>query len=160
MAREDSQIRVTSSVLDRLIDFEPRELHESPKTRTTSIKELKQSVLRDLDWLLNTRHGFTVPEDLKEAVKSVICYGLPDFTALSVKSQVELNKLIKDIENSIRFFEPRFIDLKISFEPVGDLDRQIRFRIDASLDVDPAPEPITFDTVLNSGSGAFSVIQK
>lgn len=160
MARPDSQTRVTPSVLDRLLDFEPKASQEAPKSRTNSISELKRSVLRDLEWLLNTRQGFDVPESLEEASRSVVCYGLPDFTGLSIRSQAELNKLTRDIENAIRFFEPRFIDMKISFEPFTDFDRQIKFRIDARLDIEPTPEPIAFDTILSSGNGRFSVIQK
>jgi type VI secretion system protein ImpF len=160
MPRANDNIRVTPSVLDRLIDYEPRESREPAKSHSLSIKELKQSVLRDLEWLLNTRHGFEVPESLEEATRSVVAYGLPDFTGISVQSQSELNRVARDIENAIRFFEPRFLELHIIFEPFSPLDRRIRFRIDARLDVEPTPEPITFDTVLSSGSGKFTVLQK
>jgi type VI secretion system protein ImpF len=160
MPRANDNIRVTPSVLDRLIDYEPRESREPVKSHSLSIMELKQSVLRDLEWLLNTRHGFEVPESLEESTRSVVAYGLPDFTGISVQSQAELNGVARDIENAVRFFEPRFLELNILFEPFSALDRRIRFRIDARLDVEPTPEPITFDTVLSSGSGKFTVLQK
>lgn len=115
--------------------------------------------MRDIEWLLNTRHGFEVPNDLEEAKRSVICYGLPDFTALSIANSNELSRLADDIKNTITFFEPRFLDLAIIFEPISNNDRQIRFRIEARLDTEPAPEPILFDTVLNSGTGGFSVTE-
>ena len=41
--------------------------------------------------------------------------------------------------------------------PVRPTERVLRFRIDARLKIDPAPEPITFDTVLQLGSGEYQV---
>lgn len=160
MTRIDHTLKVVPSVLDRLIDLDPRESKEAPQSRTNSLRQLKQSVLRDLDWLLNTRHGFRVPEDLEEATRSVACYGLPDFTSLSVQSHSDLTQLSKDIENAIRFFEPRLQNLTVSFLNTNESERQVGFRIDAQLDVDPTPEPVSFDTVLNSGNGSFTVQQK
>ena len=157
MAKANNEIRVSRSVLDRLIDEEPGESRESRRSHTTSIKELKRSVLRDIEWLLNTRHGYKVPDDLEETKRSVICYGLPDFTALSIANSNELSRLADDVKDTITFFEPRFLDLSIIFEPISNTDRQIRFRIEAHLDTEPSPEPILFDTVLNSGTGGFSV---
>lgn len=36
-------------------------------------------------------------------------------------------------------------------------ERALRFRIDARLRVEPAPEPVTFDTVLQLHSGEYLV---
>ncbi len=161
MARADNEVRVTPSILDRLLDFDPRESQEAPKSRSTSLRELKASVRRDLEWLLNTRCFLDAEETgLEETRKSVAFYGLPDITGMSVKSSVEQNRLSKALENAIRIFEPRFLDLKITIEPATNTDRQMKFRIEARLDIDPAPEPIAFDTILQVGSGDFSVVEK
>jgi type VI secretion system protein ImpF len=55
MARYDNEIRITPSVLDRLIDEEPSVSTEPANTRQKSLRQLKQSVRRDLEWLLNSR---------------------------------------------------------------------------------------------------------
>ena len=161
MRRTDNQTRVTPSVLDRLVDLDPKLTTEGPKSRSASLAELKQSVRRDLEWLLNTR-CFLDPEeiDLDEAKRSVAFFGLPDITGMSVKSLAEQKRLSAAVETAIRHFEPRFLDLKITFEPPSSTDRQMRFRIEASLDMDPAPEPIAFDSVLQIGTGGFAVIEK
>jgi len=156
----DNQVRVTQSILDRLLDYDPRESREPPKSRTTSLTELRQAVKRDLEWLLNTRCVLD-PEatELEELRKSVAFYGMPDITGVSVQSPVEQKRLITAMETALRNFEPRFLDAKVTLEPVNNVDRQLKFRIEARLDVDPVPEPIAFDSVLQFGSG-FTVTEK
>lgn len=161
MRKAENQFRVTPSVLDRLVDHDPKALTEAPKARSTSLTELKQSVRRDLEWLLNTRCFSDMDNsELEETRKSVAFYGLPDITGMSVKSPAEQKRLTLAVESAIRIFEPRFLNLKITFEPPTDASRQMQFRIEASLDMDPAPEPIAFDTVLQIGTGDFSVVEK
>lgn len=161
MAVSDTQKRVTTSVLDRLIDLEPRESREAPKSRSSSLAELRQAVRRDLEWLLNTRCMLD-PEksELEEAKRSVAFFGLPDFTGIGVQSQLEQKRLVRSLETAIRNFEPRFLDLKVILEPIDTVDRQLKFRIQARLDVDPAPEPIAFDSVLHPGSGGFILTER
>lgn len=148
-------------MLDRLLDFEPDLSTESPKSRSRSLRELKQSVRRDLEWLLNTRrYPGEVPERLEEVQSSVVMYGLPDFTAIGAKSTQEQKKLVKELEAALKIFEPRFMDLRITLEPPSNTERVLRFRIDARLKVEPTPEPISFDTVLALGSGEYVVQEK
>jgi type VI secretion system protein ImpF len=158
MSRTDNEIRITPSVLDRLLDFEPDAKTESVKSHSKSLRELKLSVRRDLEWLLNTRQIFTeIPDTLIELNKSVFAFGLPDITGTSAKSTSEQKRLIKKIETAIKNFESRFLDVKVVFEPINNIDRTIKFKIEARLDIEPTPEPIVFDTVLQLGSGGFSL---
>jgi len=158
MSRFDNETRVSLSVLDRLIDLEPKVSTEPPKSRSASVAELKQSVRRDLEWLLNTRCFFDAGDGgLEESVKSVAFFGLPDFTGVSAKSHIEQTRMTQAIEQAVKIFEPRFINVKVSMEPLNNLDRMFKFRIEANLDVEPAPEPVVFDTVLQMGSGNFAV---
>jgi type VI secretion system protein ImpF len=161
MARTDNEVRITPSVLDRLLDFEPKMSQEAAKSRSKSLRELKQSVRRDLEWLLNTRcYPEDVDEGLEEVLKSVVFFGLPDFTGVSAKSHIEQKKLTQAVETAIKYFEPRFFDLKVKLEPIDNVDRVLRFRIEANLDIEPTPEPVAFDTVLQLGSGEFAVKEK
>ncbi len=161
MARTDHEIRLTPSILDRLLDDEPQATSEAPRSQAQSLAELKRSVKRDLEWLLNTRHnGVEIAETLEELNESLAVYGLPDLTSLSVRNPNEQNRLAKAIETSLRIFEPRFINVRVSLEPIDNTDRQLRFRIEAHLDIEPVPEPISFDTVLQVGNGEFAVREK
>lgn len=161
MSRIDNEIRVTPSLVDRLIDYEPKSSQEAPKSRSNSLKELKQSVQRDLEWLLNTRAYFgNIDERLEEVSKSVAVYGLPDFTGVSAKNHLEQTRMTKAIETAIKNFEPRFLDLRVTLEPISTTDKSLRFRIEANLNMEPTPEPVVFDTVLQLGSTDFKVIEK
>jgi type VI secretion system protein ImpF len=159
--REDFDVRVTPSVLDRLLDFEPKNQQEAPKSRSKSLRELKVSVRRDLEWLFNTRSYIgNIDERLEETPKSVVAYGIPDFTGVRVANHNELKDLKQSLEICIKNFEPRFLDVKVILEPIDNTDRILHFRIEAFLNIEPSPEPIVFDTVLELGSGEFEVKEK
>lgn len=161
MARSENEILVTPSILDRLIDLDPSRSQDGPKSRATSVRELKASVRRDIEWLLNTRCYAEGEDDaLEETRKSVAFFGLPDFTGMSAKNNLEQKKLSKSLEIALKNFEPRFLDLKITLEPVNNVDRQLKFRIEARLDIEPTAEPIAFDTVLQIGSGEFAIVER
>src|SRR5687768_11335536 len=154
MSRFDNEIRVSWSVLDRLIDDDPNESQDPPRSQSASLVELKNAVRRDLEWLLNTRcHLENIDGALEEAPRSVAFYGLPDFTAVSTKSGPEQERMVKAIEVALKYFEPRFTGLKVSLEPISNIDRTLKFRIEATLEIEPTPEAVVFDTVLQLGSG-------
>jgi type VI secretion system protein ImpF len=82
---------------------------------------------------------------------------LPDFTHLSIDSGGDRKFIKRQIEEALRRFEQRLDNVVVSVEPGNSNDRVLRFRIDAQLKIDPAPEPITFDTVLQLGNGEYMV---
>lgn len=158
MYRIDSEIRITPSVLDRLIDHEPQSSREAPASRSQSLIDLKQAVKRDLEWLLNARQVVGgLPPELKELGRSLAAYGLPDFTAVSVKSPADQMRMQRALEMAISAFEPRLENITVSLSPVLDLEHKLRFRIDARIKVEPAPEPVTFDTVLQASTNQYVV---
>ena len=157
MSRFDNEIRVRPSVLDRLIDYEPEYSREAAASRVKNLRILKQSVRRDLEWLLNTRATPNLPPELKEVQSSVIAYGLPDMTTLSARNTGDKAKLRRSVERVLETFEPRLEGVVVTVDPDPGQGLSMKFRIDARLKVDPAPEPVSFDTLLQIGSGEFRV---
>lgn len=158
MPKSDNQLRITKSVLDRLVDTEPGILSDPPVSSFRALRELKNSVRRDLEWLLNTRQSIAeVPDDYVETVRSLAGFGLPDFTAASVKSSATQDFIRRAIQEEIRLFEPRLTDVSVTIEGGLGTERSLRFRIDAQLRVDPQPEPVSFDTTLQLSSGEYEV---
>jgi type VI secretion system protein ImpF len=151
----DKEGPVTLSVLDRLIDQDPDRTLEPSMSRAQSLRELLR---RDLEWLFNTRCTIEEPpESLREVERSVYNYGVHDTSSLSLQSPKDQEYLAKSIKNVIAFFEPRLQAVKVTLEPSSDDVRGIHFNIEGLLRMDPAPEPIFFDTLLEPSSGEYKV---
>jgi type VI secretion system protein ImpF len=153
LARSTSETLVTQSVLDRLMAVE-----EWPATRSQSLRYFKEALKRDLEWLLNTRQP-PLPElaDYPMARASVINFGLPDITSLGLSSASDHGRLRRAIEICLRNFEPRLMDIRVTLEGSDTTDRRLRFHIEGNMKLDPAPEEISFDTVLELTSGEYKV---
>ena len=157
MPRIDEEIRINLSVLDRLVDFDPELKTEPPPSRSKALRQVKQALKRDLEWLLNTRRVLEVPDELPLLADSILAYGLPDFSNFSVKSAGDQHDLTLALEATLKRFEPRLEDVVVSVASTSVLERAFRFKIEARLRIDPVPEPISFDTTLQIGSGNFAV---
>lgn len=157
MRRIDDEIRINLSVLDRLVDFEPEARAEPPVSRSKALRQVKLGLKRDLEWLLNTRRVLEVPDELPLLADSLLAYGLPDFSTFSAKSAGDQHELTLALEATLKRFEPRLEDVVVSVANASVLERAFRFKIEARLRIDPVPEPISFDTTLQLGSGNFAV---
>lgn len=158
MARQEIDRPVLQSILDRLIDLDPRTPAEAPFTRSESVREFKLSVRRDIEWLLNSRAmPEKIDEGLEEVQRSVLYFGLPDLTSLSDSGE-DRQRLLRLVETAIATYEPRFQNVSVSEGAVASADaREVRFLIQATLRMDPAPEVVFFDTVLDLSSREYQV---
>jgi len=137
---------VRPSLLDRLLDT------SSSKSGLSyfSMHELRESVQRDLNNLLNTRVRFLSPDKaLGEIQNTVLNYGLPDLTSQELSSEQGKQEFSAWIERSIRRYEPRFKRVTVTPLPQKDESGGITFRVDAILYADPAPEDVSFDSVID-----------
>lgn len=157
--RRDAEVAVTLSILDRLTDREPENSQEAMQSQTASVRQLRAAVRRDLEWLLNTRRiAEDLPEQYEQVTESLYNYGLPDFSSYSVNSPRDRARLVRTLERSIAQFEPRLMQVKvIPMDPEMGAPRVLRFQIQALLRMDPAPEHISFDTVLQLSSGEYQI---
>ncbi len=144
---------VTQSVLDRLTAAD-----DWPATRAHSVRFMKDALRRDMEWLLNTRQP-PIPgmEHFQMARKSVIHYGLMDTSTLSLSSSNDHRRLQLAVQECITNYEPRLKDVHVRVGQDASEKRQLRFHIEAQIRLDPAPEEISFDTVLDLASGEYTV---
>jgi type VI secretion system protein ImpF len=159
MARRDTEQNVTQSVLERLIDRDRESPTDPPKSYAQSVRQLKVSLRRDLEWLLNTRRN---PEAAGQALpnlyRSLYNFGLPDVTALSHDTEVDRLRLLQLVESTIATFEPRLTRVKVTpLQAARGAAHVVRFQIEGMLLMDPEPEHISFDTVLQLTSGQYEV---
>jgi type VI secretion system protein ImpF len=159
MANPKFTKNIQQGLLDRLIDTEPQNRQEAPLTRAESLRQFRMAVKRDLEWLLNTtRMPIEIPEACGEIGNSVLFFGLPDIASISLQNPGDEQRLLRSLETAIEMFEPRLARARVtSRDPYMTTQQAITFHVEAMLMIDPAPERISFDTVLEITKGAYSV---
>ena len=156
MADGKQQQGVMPSLLDRLID---------PHSGGTEwrhgygVEQVLDVVRRDLEDLLNTRQTATdVPRGLPRLANSIYAFGLPDLISLNAVTPAQREEIARALESTITRYEPRLHDIRAGLV-VSEEDtkqRSVRFRIEAKVGADPAPE-VAFETVLELTTGQHSV---
>jgi type VI secretion system protein ImpF len=159
MARIKADQPLVPSVLDRLLDDEPDVSREAPRNHNQILADLKQSLRRDLENLLNSRCRCLLwPSDLAELDKSLVNYGVPDITGADLGAAKGREQFCRTVQGVLRQYEPRFKTVTVQMLANPDpLDRTLNFRIDGLLYADPAPEPVVFDSSMKPVTGSFEV---
>jgi type VI secretion system protein ImpF len=148
-----------SSVLDRLLGEDAGTKTDARASGATYLTDLQAGLRRDIEALLNThQYCKNLPRELTELPLSLLEYGVPQFLGLSAASPEAREQFRASVEALLRRFEPRLEKLRVTLlEKTDSRDRTLRFRIDAHMRVDPEPEPVSFNSVLESAVRRFSV---
>lgn len=159
MAQVRKSQALLPSVLDRLLDDNPAVQSEPASSRTQFVRELHASIRRDLQNLLNTRRR-CIPgnPELDQLDHSLANYGIPDFSGANIRSDESRGQFRRTLEEAIRHFEPRFKTVQVRLlENADPHDQTLRFRIEALVYADPAPEPLAFDSRLEPVTYNFEI---
>ena len=159
MARVSKKKKLRPSIIDRLFDDEPDNKNELDPGQHQKLKQLRNSVRRDLESLMNTRFRVIEPgEEYPELEKSLLNYGLPDLATINITDLEKRKDFTSQLEKILKEFEPRFKNVNVSyFDNKDNTDRTLRFRIDATLYADPSPEVVVFDSVLEPVTRSISI---
>jgi type VI secretion system protein ImpF len=153
LARTKSEVLVTQSLVDRLVDRD-----DWPETRAASISMYRDSLKRDVEWLLNTRQPVIPALDSYPATAaSVLNFGLPDLHSFDGSAGKEHDVLTVALEKCIRTFEPRINRPRVYLTRTDLLSRSLRFHIEGQIVYENMDEEIKFDTVLELISGEYEV---
>jgi type VI secretion system protein ImpF len=151
MAEPGSRERLQPSLLDRLTDHAPDSRRESADQQTLTMQQLRQAVLRDLAWLLNTS-DLETSEDMTAtplAAKSTINFGVPGFTGM-VRVGGRGGGLEAMIAESIRSFEPRIRpdSIRVRLRPMAEDNPlpALVFEIEGELWAQPVPQQLFLET--------------
>jgi len=152
-------MRVQLPLIDRLIDDAPDAASDRPLSATQTEEALRYAVRRDLEALLNARRRWqSWRSGYAELGTSLLGYGICDFASGAFNDPDQRNRLRAGIEWAIRTFEPRLAAVQVTLVDRGDaLDTTLRLRIDAMLRTEPGPEPIAFDTLVDSATAEVQV---
>jgi type VI secretion system protein ImpF len=154
---ESNRDRINPSLLDRLTDEAP----DNPNARggVVSLSELRRSVLRDLNWLVNSTR-FLKDEDCQDwpqVRNSVLNFGLPALSG-SPASGLDIVKLERSLRQAIIDYEPRILPRSISVKAQVDreaLDHHnvVSLQIEGLLWAQPLPIELLLRTQLDLESG-------
>ena len=98
------------------------------------------------------------PEEFTQLELSLLNYGLPDLATVNIADIEKKRNFTRHLEKILRDYEPRFKTVKVNhIDNKDNTDRTLRFRIDATLYADPAPEVVVFDSVLDPVSRTVNV---
>lgn len=115
-----------------------------------SIRDLRESVARDLEDLLNSRMGKLdhLIDDFPAAKSSILQFGIMDFVGLSTANPMDRDKICQSIAQSISSHEPRLRQVQVEMLMEGHNTGALCLSIQAFLNIHPLYEPVLFDALL------------
>ena len=142
-------------LFDRL-DLNPEIDDEQRPFRILTREQLKASIRRELGRLLNTRCSLSLDE-VGEEERSVINYGIPDFSSLSAQNADDQILIGRVVGQTVTAFEPRLRNVAVDARPVPNSESSLYLSIDAMMVVGQFNEPVYFPVMLNNKNGAAEI---
>ncbi|WP_418316665.1 type VI secretion system baseplate subunit TssE [Piscinibacter sakaiensis] len=161
MAETLARDRLYPSLLDRLIDEDPTKAVEPRDNRAFSTARLRESVLRDMNWLFNCTQSSDDLEAYPEVRKSVLNFGLPAVSGRPASS-LRLVDLARALREALIFFEPRLIPHTVRVHVEADKKSShnvVTFKMEAQLWAQPIPLEIFMRTDMDLESGQTRVVE-
>ncbi|MFO1078558.1 MAG: type VI secretion system baseplate subunit TssE [Planctomycetota bacterium] len=161
MAELTPKERLQPALLDRLTDEAPDQRAESRDDRVISLRRLRQSVVRDLEWLFNTSALFS-PEEAERhgpVAASVVNFGILNLAGVQASS-LSLPRIERLLREAIWNFEPRLLRDSVRVRAVASeamSNRAVSFEITAQLWAHPLPLELFLRTEIDLESGNVSV---
>jgi type VI secretion system protein ImpF len=154
MAELSRRERLQPSLLDRLTDMAPENRRESLDQQALTMQQLRQAVLRDLAWLLNTTNLAATDDldDFPRAAASTLNFGVPGFTGM-VAAAERVTSLESAIATAIRNYEPRIRPdtLRVRAREARDDNAvpTLVFEIQGELWAQPVPQQLFLETSID-----------
>lgn len=150
------------NLLEKLFDANASSAASVPVVlRRLNVEELKESVARDIERLLNTRMTCTETTlgRYEQCQRSVVTYGLGDFAGRSLRSFDDRAYICHSIERAVARHEPRLKHVRVTLAAEAGSVKSLCFSISAMLVVKPVNDPVNFDAVLQASSLKYAVKQ-
>ncbi|MBQ5949659.1 type VI secretion system baseplate subunit TssE [Massilia sp. ST3] len=153
----------TPGLLDRLMDERTLAGNPGAPGAPVSLEQLKDSIARDLEALLNTRLALPAGALLgyPAARASILHYGVGDFAAFCLGSSVDRALVCASLKDAIETHEPRLREVSAELVPEDGSVNRLGFVIHARLAPaaagDPLAEPVNFSAVLQPSSLRYAI---
>jgi type VI secretion system protein ImpF len=155
--------RLQPALLDRLTDLAPQSHVEGEDARVMNKAQIREAVLRDLSWLLNSVQplGKPVATQYPQAANSVLNYGLPAMSG-QLASRVDVSQLERTIKQAILRFEPRVMEDSLEVRALDtssvlDTHNVIEFEIHGFMWAQPVPLELLLRTQVDLEAGQVEV---
>lgn len=155
--------RLQPALLDRLTDFNPQSQVEADDTRMMNKSQIREAVLRDLSWLLNSVQPLSkdTATQYPQAADSVLNYGLPAMSG-QLASRIDVGLLERTIKQAILRFEPRVMEDSLEVKAleassVLDTHNVIEFEIHGFMWAQPVPLELLLRTQVDLEAGQVEV---
>ncbi len=154
--------RLQPALLDRLTDLAPLSSVEADDTRVMNKSQIRDAVLRDLSWLLNSVQSLgKLAQQYPQAADSVLNYGLPAMSG-QLASRVDVGVLERTIKQAILRFEPRVMEDSLEVKAleatsVLDTHNVIEFEIRGFMWAQPVPLELLLRTQIDLEAGQVEV---
>jgi type VI secretion system protein ImpF len=125
----------------------------------SAVEQLKDSLVRELEALLNTRLGFPPGrfDASPEARSSVLNYGLADFAGFCLSSSEDRAAICASLKDAIERHEPRLKNVSASLERQAGGVNRLHFVIHATLHGAEGDEPVNFNAVLQPSNLHYAI---
>ena len=143
-------------LFERLEDLDPQSREEARPFRALSKEAVKESVRRELAWLLNTR--CPVPAAVVNAQeRTVVNYGIPELSSFAPEAVEDHRRLALMLARTIEAYELRMRDVRVTVEKFTRETLVITIR--AVLQSETVAEPVAFRTVISSEAGGGAQVE-
>jgi type VI secretion system protein ImpF len=130
-------------LFDRLANDDLAAGHESVPLRALDRGGLLQSVIREIDCLLNTRCSFTDAQ-MRARGRTTLEYGVPAVTPAYPGAAGSRDEVAARMQAAIAAYEPRLRQPRVTVHPVDGRPLELRARVDGLLAAAGAPVPVAF----------------
>ena len=84
-------------------------------------------------------------------------FGILDFSSYSLLNPRDRDRIRRSLEQAISLHESRLTRVRVTLEPQAELDRTLRFRVDALLNLGDDDAKVQFDAVLQLSTHTYAV---
>jgi type VI secretion system protein ImpF len=150
---------LSRSLLDRLIDDSPDLQNDEQLSMVEQVREMRESIRRDLEALLNTRRCPSAPPAaLEELRDALVSYGVDGIVSANLVTDDAKLRLARIIERRIALFETRLSDVLVTIlRNRTASERALRMRIQATFRLHEGMPPISFESMIDPSSQRFTV---
>lgn len=136
-------------LFDRFIDDNPEQLSEHPKKMLLNKDQYVESIISEIDRLLNTRLSATAKiysqyKDAEYGMGLPWMYGIPDFTSIDAADKTSWPRLAKMFASTISYFEPRITMVKVTIDQFDGSSQSLHITIRGQISIQQHQQPVFF----------------